>query len=393
MSNLCYADDAIDIVGLSTNPNLDVRGYLYQGLVKSNNNNYKGNSSMPWGSLEDRSMGISATYQVNSNLDLRAAVKVHQSGDRVSSDPAFDYALVDIHTQEVSISNAGLRLGKVRNELGFYNATMENPTSRDMDVAPQAIYRMTLEEFLNSGKGIQLYFRTKALPYVNITLEYANVYPEFTPREDVLSSWFTLVPTGNFDTTKTANSLHALITTKDLRWMARFDRFNVKAAYIRGDRDFIPSGDLDVIVSLLGARKYFDSWDVTYEIMKTEQVGSLWSVIRPNGEYSLSHNVVVRKVINQNWTGYIGYNEWLSDHTDPRGVKSSSRTRGTAPPQTFYSTDLNLGLNYTYSNSWRVRSSYHWITGITALSPIDNPDRMRSASKDEMFTLSVTYSF
>jgi hypothetical protein len=393
LSLFCTSSYASEDIGSLESSPLIITGFVYQGLVKSINNNYKGDSTSHWGSFKDRSTGISASYPFNKNIDFRGSLESQQSGDRLSATPNIEYGLVDMHTTEGDTPRSGIRLGVLRNELGFYNATMENPVARDMDIAPQSIYRMTLSDFVNNGKGIQIYSEVNSLQCLNILLEYSRVLPTFSPREDVTSAWFGIVPVGTFDETKYTNTYHLLATTKDLRWMFRYDQFNVKADYLRGASDVIPSGDLGVKVQLFGIHRYFNTWDITYEFLKDDQVGSLWKVIRPKGRYSIAQNLVVRKVLSPNWTYYVGYNEWNSDHTDLYGDKAAASPRG-LPAADYYSKDFNVGINYTPNYKWRFRGSYHRINGIVQLSPIDNPDMLRTgAITDNLYTLSATYAF
>ena len=376
-------------------PNFNYMGYVYQGLNKSDYNNYGGQSSAAYGSTDVRDIGVLASYQVNHYVDVRGFLKWQQSGERMVQEmPQFNYLLIDIHDVNGLNSTYGIRLGKVRNELGFYNATMENPASRDMDILPQGVYRTTLEQFINSGTGFQAYYHTENAPWLNLTFEYANTTPQFTPAKDVGSAWFTTVPVGTLSSNLPAESFHLLATTKDLRWMVRYDQFNVNTQFKASTGDFVPSGDYSVRVSLLGIRRYFDTWDITYEVLKDEQVGGSWELIRPNGQYSLAQNIVLRKNFTDKWTAYIGYNEWLSDHTDASGVRGSAASGGFVPTSDFYNKDWNIGFVYRPARSWIVRGSYHQIEGIVSLSPIDNPKMLQTAKdKDNLYTLSVTYTF
>jgi hypothetical protein len=385
--------DPIDDYAYSDPVSYSINGYVYQGFNKTNYNNIDGGSSSSGGSVATRDIGLLGYYGLNSHIDFRGFVKWKQRGDRLLNYPSFSYALVDIHSNTFSNTLYGVRYGQIRNSLGFFNSTMENPVTRDMDRLPQSIYRTTLEGFINSSFGYQLYLHTDSLPLTNLTLEVSNTRPNFEPNEDVKSAWFDIQPTGIFDgNASKAIGLSITAATKDLHWVARYDTYTSSAMYVAGKNDFIPSGDLGIKISLLGIRRYFDNWDITYEYVRSNQKGLGWAVIDPVGSISKGQSFMVRYNRNSKLTYITGFNEWYSDTTDMDGLKANL-AHGVLPANS-YLRDYSIGFNYRPTRNFIFKGSYHKLEGLIGLSPIDNPTYLYTASPtDNLYHLSITYSF
>lgn len=370
-------------------------GYIYQGYSKSFHNNYYGPSSSEGGSPLMRDIGLKFNCALNDYLDFRAFLKLEQRGDRLDGmKPVISYLLLDAHKDVTPGNTIGIRAGKVRNEVGFFNGTMKDPVFRDMDVLPQSIYVTTLEDLINSSNGVQLYYHTVGLPMVNLTFGYSKVSPTFEPRVDVFSGWFYYTPYGVFNSGgRPSESYNFLATTKDLKWMFRVDSMNVYANYVPSSDDYFTNMDLSFRTRLIGIRRYFKNWDVSYEYSNTISIGDGFGLITVNNGFEAeAHSVVVRYVQDEKWTYLVGYNEWYSDVTDRSGEKLSS-LYGVLPESGYYK-DFNVGFKYKYDSNWTFKGSYHDIQGIVGLSPIENPDWSTTGKASaKLITMSVTYSF
>lgn len=216
------------------------QAFIQQGFVYSKNNNLYGESTKL--STEKREAGVLFSLSPMRFMDVRGFLKYEEMGDRYKEHPLnVKHLLVDIHNS-YDVGQVGIRAGIVRNELGFYNISRENPISRDQDMAPQGVYRDTLKEFVNGGEGYQVYFNTEALPLINLEAEVSQVRPRYYPRQDVLSAWFPVIPKGDFEENSNARGLHLAASSKDLRLQVRYDVFDVKTLYRAGKMTSYPQG-------------------------------------------------------------------------------------------------------------------------------------------------------
>lgn len=372
---------------------LRVSGYVYQGYQKSTNNNYIGMSSSPLGSLENRELGVTADYNLANNVDIRLSAKIEQHGTEVVTSPEFNYFLIDA-AANINDTKIGLRVGKVRNIIGFYNATMENPVLRETDVAPQSIYREAWKHILISGLGYQVYTKITGLPYLDFDIDYSISEPVFSPKEDVLAGWFAATPTGYFDVngSKLA-SVSVTAMTKDLSWVFRYDRYLLKAMYVSGINDFVQTGDYGVNISVVGLRHYIKDFTITYEYALIDPIADGWDTTALPGTLSSSYNLVVKYKATSKLSYYLGHNRWYTNITDPNG-EYASKVTGFSPEAFFYR-DTNISLKYIATRNWILKGSYHHITGAAVINNNDvNPQLLYNAAPtDRRMTLSVTYAF
>ena len=369
---------------------LSIKGYIYQGYSKSLNNNYNGESSSNLGSFKDTDIGLMASYTVNDYIDVRGFIKYEKKGVRLN-EISVSYALADIHTTFDS-NIIGLRLGEVRNDFGLYSSTMDDPTTRDMDVLPHSLYRPIWSNIIKSGTGFQSYLVYSDVPFLHIKIDYAIVNLKFIPKKDMVFAWFSIPMGGEFESKSKDKNLSIILLTKDLKWLLRYDYHDITANYIT-DGSILPSGNYGSVIKVIGLKRYFDYFDISYEVMTASPKANGWAFI-PGAlqSNSISYNYIVRYTPNETWTYLLGYNLWSLDSADHTGVGMSKSYR--LPPATFYYKDLNIGVKYKYSNNIIFKASYHNIKGYSGISPIDNPNLIQNNKEvDKLLTLSVTYVF
>jgi len=382
-----------EYINPTINNNLNVRGYIYQGYTKSEGNNYYGNSSSSLGSFDDSDIGIMGSYSLNNNVDFRAFLKVRNNGSVNVIRPYFNYSLVDIHNHFDNY-RYGIRVGKVRNSVGFYSYTMEDPISRDMDTLPHSIYRPILEDIVNRGDGIQVYLKISNFSTYNLSIEYANTSLSSKRKKDINYAWFAIPSNGVLENIKPATSLSLFITSKDLKWHIKYNVHNVYFKYTNLDNiPIIPSGDYSTEVKLLGVRYYFDDFDITYEYLTSTPISKDWDYIRPSANsVALARNLILRYTQNEKLSYTLGYNIWHTDSIDKSGALSNLKY-GVLATNSYYK-DLGISVKYKYNNNFIFRAGYHKIRGSSGIAPIENENLLFKAfPTDNLYRLSVTYIF
>src|SRR5690349_19255564 len=111
-----------------------VHGYAAQGFVLSQHNDFFGDSTD--GSFNYYEAGINAGVQVSPKLLLAAQAAVRDAGISDDGSVRLDYALADYRLFSEATTQAGLRAGKVKNALGFYNETRDVVFTRPSILMP-----------------------------------------------------------------------------------------------------------------------------------------------------------------------------------------------------------------------------------------------------------------
>ena len=147
---------AICFSGSAAAVDYQIHGYAAQGFVLSSHNDFFGDSTD--GSFDYYEAGINAVLQVQPNLTFAVQAAVRDAG--ISDDGAvrLDYAVADYRVLSEATSEAGLRAGKVKNALGFYNETRDVVFTRPSILLP-SVYsdNQNQRSLIFTAPGAQVY--------------------------------------------------------------------------------------------------------------------------------------------------------------------------------------------------------------------------------------------
>lgn len=136
---------------------LQIHGFVSQAALFSEGNDFYGESRD--GSSEFMEAGINSRYRLNPKLFLSGQLTSRDAGTTDNGEVELDYLFGDLKAVENQESGMGVRLGRVRNNYGFYNDTRDVQFTRPSILMPQAIYfeGNGLREILFASDGAQLY--------------------------------------------------------------------------------------------------------------------------------------------------------------------------------------------------------------------------------------------
>src|SRR5688500_7904756 len=138
-----------------------VHGYAAQGFVLSRHNDVFGDSTD--GSFDYYEAGINAAVQVRPYLSFAAQAAIRDAGISDDGSLRLDYAVADYRLVSEATTQAGLRAGKVKNALGFYNETRDVVFTRPSILLP-SIYsdNQNQRSLIFTAPGAQVYGGTFA---------------------------------------------------------------------------------------------------------------------------------------------------------------------------------------------------------------------------------------
>ena len=105
-----------------------IHGFVSQGFLKSSANNFLAQTSN--GTFQFNEIGVNVTYSALDNLRFGAQLLSRDLGNVGNNGVLIDWALVDYSWQDW----LGIRAGKIKMPLGFYNEY------RDLDLARTNIF-------------------------------------------------------------------------------------------------------------------------------------------------------------------------------------------------------------------------------------------------------------
>ena len=117
---------------------INVHGFLSQGVIYTTDNNYYGKSSDV--SYEHREYGVNVHYEIRDCSYLSFQLISKEAGDMYSSELEFDYIYINQILHDSSSTQTRGHFGKIKPPIGLYNETREAPTARSGIWMPQGIY-------------------------------------------------------------------------------------------------------------------------------------------------------------------------------------------------------------------------------------------------------------
>lgn len=130
---------------------IDIHGFISQGYLKTDENNYMTDTKD--GSFQFNEMGINFGTWVASGLRVGMQFFARDMGDIGEDEVEIDWAFGDYRWRDW----LGIRVGKLKIPLGFYNETRDMDMLRTSVLLPTSLYSETNRETINAMKGAGIY--------------------------------------------------------------------------------------------------------------------------------------------------------------------------------------------------------------------------------------------
>jgi len=367
--------------------NLQLHGFLSQGYVKTSDNNFFGESSK--GSWDFREIGANLSYQPQPNLLIAGQLLSRTAGELYDGSVRMDYGLVDVAAIMEPDLRLGVRAGRLKNPLGFYNDTRDVPFTRPSVFLPQSIYfdRVRNLELSTDGLGVYSDMQLTSgdlflqLNYgmldVDQNVEYAFMFQDWPGKLESDDPWF----------------------VGRLLYEIDAGRIRLAGSYATGELNYKPApvdillpGAISVDFWVLSFQYNEEYWSFTAEYMN-EPIN--WKNFGPNSFFA-GDNTAAGWYLqgayrpHPDWELLLRYDvSYLNKH-DKDGSESGA-TQG-IPGHNFYAKDLTFGVRWDVTSSFMLRAEYHVVEGTSWLSSLET-DPLTSSKYWDMFALLASYRF
>ncbi len=149
-SRICFLTLFVAAYGFSWQK-IEVHGFLSQGYLDSSDHNFLANSED--GTFEFSEAAVNVTSQINERLRVGIQFFSRDLGDQGNHKVTIDWAYGDYRWKD----QLGVRLGKVKMPLGFYNQGRDADLLRSTILLPQSVYPEGLRDILLAYQGAGLY--------------------------------------------------------------------------------------------------------------------------------------------------------------------------------------------------------------------------------------------
>lgn len=144
------------VTALELGSSSELHGFVNQAYLYSPDNPYAGTDSLN-GSFKFRELGITGFTEISPEFRLAGQVISRQRDEADDGGARIDFLLADYLFYSDMGATAGVRLGRVKNNVGFYNATRDIPSARPGFNVPDSIYFDSFRDTILSTDGINLY--------------------------------------------------------------------------------------------------------------------------------------------------------------------------------------------------------------------------------------------
>ncbi len=365
-------------------------GYAAQGFVYTTENNFFGESSD--GSTDYYEAGLNASVQLRPDLMLAGQAAIRDAGISDDGTLRLDYALADYRFLANVDSSAGVRIGKVKNAMGFYNETRDVIFTRPGVLLP-SVYsdNQNQRSLVFTAPGAQLYGNRTLGRHEWSFTGTANVDRNVRKSDERL-----LIDLGGlpFDL-RIKDSWNAQIMDSLDGGMWQFGVSYFFGRFTLATPDAIGiAGTFDVGLTLFSARYNAERFSLTAEYVLNPNTNR----VTAGGIEILRSRLVAERSYLQGeyrltpqWALMARLDAAFSDRDDRSGRGFAAANPG-ADRKSRQSRDVTLGVNWRPDEHWGVWGEYHWIDGTASLQPLENPNGP-SDNRWSLLMLMAAYKF
>ncbi len=385
-----YVDAATDF------KSWQIHGFVTQSYTKTTDNQFYGNSSGK-GSLDFTEIGINASVKPFSNLQLASQLLSRRAGEIDNGDIKLDFALVDYRLFDDTVFGMGVRAGRVKNPIGFYNETRDVLFTRESIVLPQSIYFERARDVSLSSDGFHFYGHLQT-PVGLLNGQFGIALP----RVSTANTEYALLGDD-----KPGSFISEPSFVGRLRLDSINSRLSVAFSYIKLNMEYEPkaseagfSGNSEVSFDLriFSIRYNMMKWSFTSEYAQRRFMFTGMPYIPPPANNKVGESLYFQSIyrFSHRWQYIARYDVLFSDRHDRNGeafVAGIAALGQTVNAFSRYAKDFMLGVQLNISPNWMARLEAHSVDGTAWLPSQDNPDPALTKRYWNMVNIAMSYRF
>ncbi len=385
---------------LASNWLLDLRihGFISQGYLKSNHNNYLGETEE--GTFEFNEFGLNVQSQVSDKLRIGAQLFSRDLGPVGNNNIVLDWGYADYHFSDA----LGLRIGKMKMPYGLHNQGRDVDLLRPNILLPMSSYSEDMRAIVGSYLGGNFYgtFRAGFLGRFEYDLGFGTLNID-TDSPFVKSLYMSVATSMGFTDMYDKKAHTKMVYGGYFRWNTPLDGLRFGINYGRAIIDY--EGYID-IPNIGSTRVTFEHDYISNIIYSAElMLGNLVLT----GEYHISDTEYTVNVLGQEtmleidpygWYGQISYRfaDWLElasyyseFYRNKDDEEGQSFIDQGLPDFYAWQKDLCFSVRFDLTYNWLFKLELHKMSGAALLHSFENPEGI-----EEDFTLyavKTTFNF
>ncbi|MEO6562186.1 MAG: hypothetical protein ABIN99_03945, partial [Nitrosospira sp.] len=337
--------------------------------MSSDKNNFFGKSSSDSGSFDFRELGLNASMRPLTRLQFSAQMLSRRAGEGSPGNVRLDYGFIDYTYFSGETSQLGIRLGRMKNPLGFYNDTRDVPFTRPSILLPQSIYFDRTRKLAIAADGVHLYGEYRS-NMGNISFQLGTARPLVRGAETEVALLGGELP-GHF--TSEMSYIGRVVYELDegrLRFALSGSQLNI--GYDPAAVDRLHAGSIRFTPLIFSAQYNAERWSITSEYALRHLEYRDFGVTPLNlNFYGESYYFQGVYRFSPEWEAFTRYDVLYTNRDDRKGLKYAAATGGHAFNR--FAKDITVGLRWNVTPEFMLRAEYHHVNGTAWLSTLDNP--------------------
>ncbi|QYJ75954.1 hypothetical protein [Shewanella sp. FJAT-52076] len=354
-------------------------GYLSQGLVGVNGSDFFTDGDDVSVALSEAS--LMSSWRPTENIRLAGALVYRQRGNLSDEHFHLDYLFAE-YLHPLDNGFAGIRVGRVKNEIGFYSSTRDVPFTRPAILLPQSIYADYYRDAQSHIDGVGL-FGSHRLS--SGTLEWNVSGGVLHVTDDLSRNILGTLDFGEFE----SEYFYSLdLDYSNDSWRLGANLYQTRLNFETDLSNM--NGDIKLLNYVLSAQYRWAQWEFTTEYsrgwrtLSDNMMLGEWGAEQPYRGYYLD----VRYLLGERLEWFVRYDHSVENLDDPDGKRLALQ----GLPEYFgYSKDWSLGLKWRFADSWLLGVEYHWVEGASWVPPILNKNPATQDEDWSIFALQLSY--
>ena len=322
-------------------------------------------------------------------LQFSAQMLSRWAGKGSSGNIRLDYGFLDYTMFSGETNQLGIRLGRMKNPIGFYNDTRDVPFTRPSILLPQSIYFDRTRKLALAADGAHLYGEQRS-DIGNISFQLGVGRPLVRGAEAEVAL-LGLDRPGRF-VAELSYIGRVVYELDEGKFRLAFSGSQLNIGYSPTASDPAQAGSIRFTPLVFSAQYNAERWSLTSEYaLRHFEYKNFGVAPLALDFYGESYYFQGAYRFTPEWEGMVRYDVLYTDRNDRSGNKWAAASG--RPAHNRFAKDVTVGLRWNVTPEFMLRAEYHRVHGTGWLSTLDNPVPGDMSQNWNLFSILGSYRF
>lgn len=387
-----------------------IHGFINQAFLYSPDNPYAGSDALN-GSLKFREVGLNGFTEFSPDFRLAGQILSRKQDQADDGDVRVDFLLADYLILSDQSATFGVRAGRVKNNIGFYNAIRDIPSARPGYNVPDSIYFDAFRDTLLSIDGINLY-GSASISDSLITWEL-SVGERNVDSEDFEYFAFgqrisqgeagkvplkilnvNLIPSFQRDLRFGVSLVDLEIELEDTLSIAEAQAALMSAPpgdILTNPQNYVTGAEIEGLLAIFSAQYSFENWIITAEYLNLDSDfdAQFAGIDTSQSQTTEGYYLQLEWLASAQTSWFTRYEELYLNNDDRSGKESSSPNN----PYRGFGKGWTVGGKWQFKNNWSVVGQASFNEGTAWLPTYEGIEDEDIEKYWNYYVLSLNYQF